>query len=173
MMDFLFQTGLSNAYFALALALVAMVVGAKARRPHLAHLLWLLVFAKLVTPPILTIPMGLFSVPPGNVVTTSDSRALDAAKQPAMAETMLASSLLFTLTTAADRAKPWLASIWLLGSGVVFVWSLVRVYRFRCLLAAKSEAAPQALQTIAERMADRLGLDRTPTICTASSPWRR
>lgn len=44
MTDLLFQTGLSNASLAFALAIVAMVVGASANRPHLAHLLWLLVF---------------------------------------------------------------------------------------------------------------------------------
>ena len=57
MTDFFFQMGLSNACFSLALAIVAMVVGAKARRPHLAHLLWLLVFIKLLTPPIVTVPI--------------------------------------------------------------------------------------------------------------------
>ena len=59
MTDFLFQMGLSNACFSLALAIVAMIVGATAKRPHLAHLLWLLVFVKLVTPPIVTIPVGM------------------------------------------------------------------------------------------------------------------
>jgi len=57
MTDFFFQMGLSNACFSLALGIVAMVVGAKARRPHLAYMLWLLVFVKLVTPPIVTIPL--------------------------------------------------------------------------------------------------------------------
>ncbi len=57
MTDFFFQMGLSNACLSLALAIVAMVVGAKARRPGLAHMLWLLVFIKLVTPPIVKIPI--------------------------------------------------------------------------------------------------------------------
>ena len=47
--------GLSNAFLSLALAIVAMVAGAKTRRPHLAYLLWLLVFIKLLTPPIVKI----------------------------------------------------------------------------------------------------------------------
>ena len=51
MTDFFLQIALSNACFSLALAIVAMVVGAKARRPHLAWFLWLLVFVKLLTPP--------------------------------------------------------------------------------------------------------------------------
>ena len=47
MRDLFFQMALSNACLALALAIVAMVVGASAKRPHVAHLarmLWLLVF---------------------------------------------------------------------------------------------------------------------------------
>ncbi|OHB64148.1 MAG: hypothetical protein A2Y76_04040 [Planctomycetes bacterium RBG_13_60_9] len=169
MSDLLFQMGLSNACFALALALVAMVVGARARRPHLAHLLWLLVFVKLVTPPILTIPVGLFSVPPGNVVATSDSRESDAEEQPAMAETTIVSSLLSSIAATVYRAKPWFAPLWLLGSVVVFAWSLVRVCCFSRLLAAESEVAPQELQTVAERMARRLGLNTIPTTCTTST----
>jgi len=55
MTDFLFQMGLSNAFLSLALGIVAMAVGAKARRPRLAHMLWLLVFIKLVTPPVMRI----------------------------------------------------------------------------------------------------------------------
>ena len=57
MTDSLLQMGLSNACFSLAVAIVAGVVGATTKRPHLAHLLWLLVFVKLVTPPIVTIPV--------------------------------------------------------------------------------------------------------------------
>ena len=63
MSDYFFQMGLSNACFSLALALVAMVVGALTRRPHIAHLLWLLVFVKLVTPPIVAIPVVPFPAP--------------------------------------------------------------------------------------------------------------
>ncbi len=63
MTDSLLQMGLSNACFSLALAIVAMVVGATTRRPHLAHVLWLLVFVKLVTPPVVTIPVVTIPVP--------------------------------------------------------------------------------------------------------------
>jgi len=41
-----------------------MVVGAKTKRPHLSHLLWLLVFVKLMTPPIVTIPVFMIPAQP-------------------------------------------------------------------------------------------------------------
>jgi beta-lactamase regulating signal transducer with metallopeptidase domain len=167
MTDLLFQIGLSNACFSLALGLVAMVAGAKARRPQLAYMLWLLVFVKLVTPPIVTIPVGMFSAQPDNVVATDDHSSGGA--QPVMAETAPASSRLFDMAAAANRAKPWLAAIWLVGSAVVFAWSMARVCRFSRLLAAESDAAPQEVQTDAERTARRLGLNTSPTICTTSA----
>jgi beta-lactamase regulating signal transducer with metallopeptidase domain len=51
------EVGLSNAVLAGLLALVAAVVSRVARRPALAHSLWLLVLLKLVTPPLLRVPL--------------------------------------------------------------------------------------------------------------------
>jgi len=51
----LVEIGLSNAVAACFLALIAALVGRLARRPALTHALWLLVLAKLITPPLLTL----------------------------------------------------------------------------------------------------------------------
>ncbi len=51
MTDLLLQSALSNASLALALAAVALIVERTAKRPVLAHLLWVLVLVKLVTAP--------------------------------------------------------------------------------------------------------------------------
>jgi len=168
MMDLLLKMGLSNACFSLALAIVAMLVGAKAKRPHLAHLLWLLVFVKLVTPPILTIPVGVFPAQPGQSAVVTDHSAT-VTESAVSDEATSVSSLSSGIGTIALRAKPWLASIWLLGIAVVLGWSLVRVYRFNRLLATESETAPEELQTAAAKMAQRLGLNAAPMICTTSA----
>ena len=155
MMDLFVQAGLSNACFALALAIVAMVVGAKAKRPHLAHMLWLLVFVKLVTPPIVTIPIDTFLVQP------------EAALRPAITDAQSGQSVV--IETVWNHGRPWLVSVWLLGSVVVFAWSLLRVFRFNRLLLANSESAPRDLQTEAERIASRLGLTTIVEVCTTSA----
>src|SRR5262249_7470552 len=49
--------GLSNALLAGSLALVALVVGRFSRRPALVHCLWVLVLLKLVTPPVVSLPV--------------------------------------------------------------------------------------------------------------------
>ncbi len=168
MMDLLLKMGLSNACFALVLAIAAMLVGTRTKRPHLAYMLWLLVFVKLVTPPILTVPVGMFSTQSDQAVVAIDHDA-NVTESPASVETTWVSSLPSRIETIAHDAKPWFTSIWLLGSAVVLGWSLVRVYRFSRLLAAESEVAPEALQKAAEKIARRLGLKNLPTLCTTSA----
>jgi hypothetical protein len=52
---------------------------------------------------------------------------------------------------------------------VVFGFSMVRVFRFSRMLMAESKAAPQELQTEAEKIARRLRLKTIPLICTTSA----
>ena len=56
MIDLLFQITLNNVCISLVLAIVAAIIGITLKRPLITHLLWLLVFVKLLTPPVLTIP---------------------------------------------------------------------------------------------------------------------
>jgi len=55
--DSLVEIGLANALVAGVLALVALVVGRISRRPALIHALWLLVLIKLITPPVISLPL--------------------------------------------------------------------------------------------------------------------
>ena len=57
MIDLLIQIGLSNVCIALVLAIIALVVERSFKRPQLSYLLWLLVFIKLLTPPLVSIPV--------------------------------------------------------------------------------------------------------------------
>jgi len=53
----LVECGLANAVIAAALALVALLAGRFSRRPALVHALWALVLVKLLTPPIIPLPV--------------------------------------------------------------------------------------------------------------------
>ena len=172
-MDLLFRIALSNVCISPALAVAAMVVESTFRRPRLAHLLWLLVFVKLLTPPVVSIP----------VVTIPDLADLGAVavKDPSQVGMDGSADGIAAQTSGGERdasgsgaiwhailaqAKPVLSLIWWLGSGVVLVWSLVRVYRFNRLLAMESDVGPEALQAVAARIAGRLGLKAVPAIYT-------
>lgn len=56
-MQWLVEVGLSNALAAAVLALAAWLVGKLWRRPAVTHALWLLVLLKLLTPPIIELPL--------------------------------------------------------------------------------------------------------------------
>ncbi|MFC1725412.1 M56 family metallopeptidase [candidate division KSB1 bacterium] len=161
MTDLLFQFGLSNVFLSLVLALAAMAVGAIAKRPRLSHLLWLLVFVKLITPPAVTIPVTTI---PGQSETTavsmmnnSQQNLLHVFDSPETWYSML------------DNRKKELSLFWLAGSLVVFTLSLTRIFRFNRLLHETSKAAPQELQIMASQIADRLGMRTVPDIYMTSS----
>ena len=74
-MNSLLEIGLNNALVASLLALPVAGLAAVCRRPALAHSLWLLVLVKLVTPPLVLIPLP-WSVPGGPLAAaTSKARA--------------------------------------------------------------------------------------------------
>jgi uncharacterized protein YjbI with pentapeptide repeats/beta-lactamase regulating signal transducer with metallopeptidase domain len=83
-MRMLLEMGLANAAVATALGLLAAVVGGVARRPALTHSLWLLVLLKLITPPLVRIPIPWPAAagqdPAGVRASPSSVEAVDAAR---------------------------------------------------------------------------------------------
>jgi beta-lactamase regulating signal transducer with metallopeptidase domain len=84
-MSWLLIVGLKNAIFVAPLALLAFGIGRYSKRPALAHVLWLIVLVKLLTPPLVDVPV----VPDGwridveSLVATTGSEPLRvAAAQP-------------------------------------------------------------------------------------------
>ena len=61
-METIFQICLSNSLVALALAALAAGAAARKCRPAFVHALWVLVLIKLVTPPLLRVPLSPGSV---------------------------------------------------------------------------------------------------------------
>src|SRR5579862_6199059 len=70
-MNPLMQIGLTNAVAATGLAMLAIMVCKVCRRPALCHALWLLVFLKLLAPPLVLIPIVLPSSPQEETATAS------------------------------------------------------------------------------------------------------
>ena len=58
-MSLLLEIALSNAVVATLLALLVVLVSRFCRRPALIHGLWLVVLLKLVTPPVIPVPVGI------------------------------------------------------------------------------------------------------------------
>jgi len=81
--------------------------------------------------------------------------------------------LLISLQSMANQAKPWLVSIWLVGSMVALTWSLVRVRQFNRRLRANSVPAPLEMETEAETIAKRLGLSAVQKSASRQHPFLR
>lgn len=67
----LLELGLSNVLVASVIAMLAAAAGRWLRRPALTHGLWLLVFLKLLTPPLFAIPVG-WRTPPPQIVQVNE-----------------------------------------------------------------------------------------------------
>ncbi len=167
MIDLLFQMGLSNVCFSLILAIAAMIVGAKTRRANLVYMLWLLVFIKLVTPPLVKIPVSVMPQQHENIVSVSD----DNLQEPTLDIETKTSDSLWTRTRldVLKYAGIWLPLVWFAGSILVLIRSMLRVFKFNSLLSMDSNDAPEEVQTAAIKIASRLGLKRIPSIYTLSA----
>jgi beta-lactamase regulating signal transducer with metallopeptidase domain len=168
----LLEIGLSNALAATLLALVAWVGSRVCRRPALAHGLWLLVLVKLLTPPLLQVPMSweASTRPPPPEPAAAVPQA--ATPEPPDREEVLAQ--LQALERAPDEAgaeptppaldvRQGVALLWLTGSVLWFGWIAAYLLRFRRLLRPAT-AAPTDLEARVEELARCVGLRRAPRV---------
>jgi hypothetical protein len=129
MIDLLFKIALNNVCISLALAIAAVIVGITIRRPAITYLMWLLVFVKLLTPPVVTIPVlpgsWMSNAAPLNNLNIYEQRDMQEVRVHEYAGSAYRSTS--TGSTILDQGKQWLFLTWLLGSMVVFLWSLHRV----------------------------------------------
>jgi beta-lactamase regulating signal transducer with metallopeptidase domain len=157
-MDTFLRIGLSNAVAATALALIAAGVSRFARRPAVTHVLWVIVLLKLITPPLLAIPVHLRGTPAdrGTVleqpVPAKDSTGVSRLMPPVSARPSL-------LRTAAMAG----VLVWVFGAAVLAVISGVRLRRFAHLLRFATTASAD-VQAQSRQIAFRLGLRRCPPV---------
>jgi beta-lactamase regulating signal transducer with metallopeptidase domain len=182
---------LTNAAAAALVACVALLVSRLVRRPALAHALWLLALVKLVTPPILPLPLLPTWSPTAPSATAAapmvvqmapatlavESRGLAAAgvaepvPLPSSAQPLAATHLNLEPPAPAasrprDRAAGFaaaLAALVAMGGLGVLALAAVRFARFRAVLDW-AEPVPPRLQARADRLSAELGLRRTPPL---------
>jgi bla regulator protein blaR1 len=177
-MDLFLRIGLGNAVAATLLAVVAAAVARLARRPALAHGLWLLVLLKLLTPPLWQVPVpwpegdgplpAAAEPPPTLPADTTAATATPAAsdepfalpERPAPATPLPSRP---APRAAAGLGKVAVCTVWLGGALAWWAVAAVRVRGFRRLLGCADPAA-EAVQARARRLAGRVGLSRCPPV---------
>ncbi|MCA9080872.1 MAG: M56 family metallopeptidase [Planctomycetaceae bacterium] len=140
-----YTIGWLNAGLATALALVLLPLRNRVA-PATLHALWLIVLVKLITPPLVTIPLAVNWL---------------------MGGTWLSSHSLSHLTGEIIplSAASWcLASLWLIGSLCVVVAQLLAAGRYLWTLQQTTAAAPPEITRLVQQLAASLGLLRSPAV---------
>ena len=161
MLNFLVQTGITNAAIVIPLAILALLIGSKNKHPHISHLLWLLVLIKLITPPLFHL------IIPGTSSSIVDALPLDP---------NIASSTTVSLDPAGNdlnqknlTLKTLLTGLWLSGTIVLLIFTLTKAFFFHRKLLASCQPAPAEIQNKARQLASALKLKKLPTIHTTSA----
>ncbi len=188
-MTSLIEIGLSNVVAALMLALLALVVGFTRVRPAVVHALWLLVLLKLITPPLVRLPI------PWPTPSQSESLSAVQLEEPISleledeewwfdeAELVDAHSLLveedstslrldavksrqreISSSSTAWSLKERLGGIWLTGSVAWFSIAGYRLWCFGWLLRLGKPAHSSLLRRV-QRLAKRVELCYMPHVC--------
>lgn len=176
-MDALVQAALLNALLAAPLALLAAGV-ARLGRPAVAHALWLLVLLKLLTPPLMSLPVAwpTAAEPPADVTPPPTLPELPVALDPVPEEDGAAHEV--AAEAPAPEPEPQLpllsawsvaGVVWLTGSAVWFLLAAGRLCSFRRWLGHTTLAPPE-LQDRTRRLAAVLGLSRGPSVWTTLAP---
>lgn len=169
-MQTLVQIGLTNAVLAATLALIVTVLARFIRAPALVHTLWLLVLVKLVTPPLVELPVAFFdertATPP--VVASRGVEASEQVWSVAVDEdAQSASSAAQVFTSArswpAATMMQGLAAVWLLGSAIWLAIVLRRIAVFNHFVR-HTQTAPPEMQERTARLAGRLRIQSAPQV---------
>ncbi len=181
----------SNALLVVVLAAGVFLLGRIWKNPFYLHLLWVLVLLKLVTPPIVTVPLQLQATQAS--LASEERQATPAVADPSHVEVFQHEQETASTTVGQDdqhssedrpipadavadlgdtavlvpqREIPWLNILgWVWGVGIVLFASrhAFRILRFRRLLHC-GEAPPAVVRDMAEVIAKRLRLRRVPQI---------
>ncbi len=186
-MDTLLQAALSNAALACVLALPAAAVARLGRWPALAHALWLLVLLKLITPPLIAIPIAwpqsefaagdrdLAQIEPQddqlNAAAQPGDDPVGAAPLPDMVKVPVALADQVPDPSASAHfgiksGPPWgmvLMAVWLTVSALWLLGTILQVRRFRRLLR-HARLAPVEVQEAARALAARFGRSHPPAV---------
>ena len=173
-MEEILYTGFDNAIIASVLALFVFVVARAVRAPALSRALWLLVLAKLITPPLVEVEL-----PQWPLATVSSSPEPDFEKKhtesyryeaPVTLEPThralvveVGESRGIEVPSASADWPRWIACVWAAGTVALVFRLLYLTSRFQLLLKTADEA-PEDVESLIRELAERLGINDTPKV---------
>ena len=159
MIEAVVELAFSNALLSAVLAMVAWIVHRHGRYPSIAHLLWVVVLIKAITPPLLILPAPWAGV---NAVLPPSGSWSGGIGEAAVSG--VSAPLPTVGISPLDVGLAVFFVLWLAGSAAVLVASLRRIQHFGRLLRDSSMSAPPGLEIVAASVARELGLRSSPPI---------
>ena len=137
----------SNLLLAMPLAAAAWLVQHRFKQPAVAHVLWMLILLKIVTPPLFAVP--LYELPPKSPCELGTCQCGPHSPSP----------LAVGLTN-------YFLGVWVFG-GLLAGWTAWRRWKRFQRLIASAAPAPAECRSLAERLSTELQLRRMPEILVA------
>lgn len=168
--------GINNTLISSLIAGFAFILSKKSVAPKVVHMIWLLVFLKLLIPPLLHFPvLGLkgsnntdwvYQPSTEHCFTAHRSENNDAQK---FQDKNPASNTLRQLPYNSFFTSP-LIVLSVSVSFLLAIWSLYRIYTFSRLVSTCSKEAPEQILKLATLLAEQLKIGKSPTIriCSAN-----
>jgi len=142
----------------------AVVLALRNRSAHVRYLLWLIVLAKCLVPPLLTIPLpvlpeqrAVIVVPPTELIAVEPTRT-------SVVETPVLPGPVNVKHTPKFTIRQWLALGWIVGASVFVLVAVVKALRTEFWLRRERKLLPAGLQSEIEELFSGLGVRISPTL---------
>ena len=176
MIDYILQMTLSNLLVALALAIVALVLQRRYRANALANVVWVMVLLKLLSPPLVSLPLvEVESLVNSAEATLSHSVVAEAG---GLADAVISDAAELSLLNAnpeekepagnggiiSSQAIVSLGVVWIGVTALLLVVSLFRIIRFHIQIHRQAKSVEPWVRQLGNQVAATLGLQKTPRI---------
>ncbi|MFN0052209.1 MAG: M56 family metallopeptidase, partial [Planctomycetales bacterium] len=188
-MSWVLDAVLNNTLFAAVMGMIVMAVSRFVRhQPAAIHAMWLIVLLKLITPPVVpvpaivgwgfrdAVPFRAFQETPGRLPSALPMGTGAGDDRSRLHGALSSSDLVRTQSElqlprgagelqneAGSEFRALVLGCWLIGTAVWTMVAAVRIFRFSRLLRV-ARPGSRDLVTVADRIAERLGLAKTPLI---------
>ncbi|MDG1513762.1 MAG: M56 family metallopeptidase, partial [Mariniblastus sp.] len=175
MIDFILQMTVSNLLVALVLVILALVLQRRYRANALANVVWVLILLKLLTPPLVSLPLveleSLVESAPSTLTRSVVAEkggftdvVISAAELDSQDATRVELGFVDNGSSIFSQVIVALGLVWIGVSALLLSVSLFRIIRFHIQIHRQSKAVEPWVQRSGHEVAATLGLVKTPQI---------
>ena len=176
MIDYILQMTLSNLLVALALAIVALVLQRRYRANALANVVWVMVLLKLLSPPLVSLPLVEVELLVNSAEATLSHSVV--AEAGGLADAVISDAAELSLLNAnpeeqepagnggiiSSQAIVSLGVVWIGVTALLLVVSLFRIIRFHIQIHRQAKSVEPWVRQLGNQVAATLGLQKMPRI---------